>query len=353
MAGSSVRRRVRAADVAAAAGVSTTAVSFVLNGRDAGNISPATRQRVLDAARDLGYRPNHVARSLRRRSTSSIGLVTDAFASSPFGGRLLAAATETANAADHVLLMMDLRHRLDLLDDAIETLELRQVDALVYANMGFTIMETAPRSRVPLVLANCTTDDPDELGVRPDDAGGARAALEHLAGLGHRRVAMLGGHFDPRRPFREAGNVSGPIRWEAFQTAAAERGVEVVHVGEGWDIADGVAAATQVLDVTPGQRPTAVFAVCDRVAVGALLAAARLGLAVPRDLSVIGFDDQEALAECTVPALTTIALPHAEMGETAVRLALAVTRGERPDPGRLLLPCPLVVRESTAPAQAC
>ncbi|MDO5286413.1 MAG: substrate-binding domain-containing protein, partial [Actinomycetia bacterium] len=84
----------------------------------------------------------------------------------------------------------------------------------------------------------------------------------------------------------------------------------------------------------------------------ALLAAARLGLAVPRDLSVIGFDDQEALAECTVPALTTIALPHAEMGETAVRLALAVTRGERPDPGRLLLPCPLVARESTAPAQA-
>ena len=99
MTGSKGRARVRAADVAAAAGVSTTAVSFVLNGRDAGNISSATRDRVLKAAEELDYRPNYVARSLRRNSTSSIGLVTDAFASSPFGGRLLAAATETADTA--------------------------------------------------------------------------------------------------------------------------------------------------------------------------------------------------------------------------------------------------------------
>ena len=157
MTGSKGRARVRAADVAAAAGVSTTAVSFVLNGRDAGNISSATRDRVLKAAEELDYRPNYVARSLRRNSTSSIGLVTDAFASSPFGGRLLAAATETADAADHVLLMMDLGHRTERAAEAIAALESRRVDAIIYATMGFTRLNEPPASRVPLVLANCVT----------------------------------------------------------------------------------------------------------------------------------------------------------------------------------------------------
>ena len=348
MTGSKGRARVRAADVAAAAGVSTTAVSFVLNGRDAGNISSATRDRVLKAAEELDYRPNYVARSLRRNSTSSIGLVTDAFASSPFGGRLLAAATETADAADHVLLMMDLGHRTERAAEAIAALESRRVDAIIYATMGFTRLDEPPASRVPLVLANCVTRGPDRPSVSPDDAGGAAAALRHLADLGHRRVAMLGGHHSPELPEADSGNVSGPIRWRAFRAAAAEAGVEARHAGRGWSIHDGHAAAMRVLDVPPSRRPTALFAVCDRVAAGALLAAARLGASVPEDLSIIGFDDQEALAESLVPPLTTVALPHALMGQTAVELALAVARGERPDPPRRVLSCPLVVRDSTA-----
>ncbi|RRD50232.1 LacI family DNA-binding transcriptional regulator [Arachnia propionica] len=339
------RSRVRAADVAAAAGVSQTAVSFVLNGRDAGNISPVTRQRVLQAAEELGYRPNHVARSLRQRSTSSIGLVTDGVASSPFGGRLLAAATETADAADHVLLVMDLDHRTGRVDDAIADLEHRQVDAVIYATMGFTQLGEAPASRIPLVLANCTSPDPGTSSVSPDDAGGAVAALEHLAGLGHREIVMLGGHHDPTLPEAEAGNVSGPIRWEAFRQAAAERDIAARLHTRGWEINDGHAAALDVLDVPAGERPTALFAVCDRVATGALLAAAKLGLDVPGDLSVIGFDDQETLAERLVPALTTVALPHAAMGEAAVRLALDTSTPAE----QLVLPCPLVIRNSTAP----
>lgn len=339
----SPRSRVRAADVAAAAGVSTTAVSFVLNGRDAGNISATTRARVLKAAEELGYRPNHVARSLRQRSTSSIGLVTDAVASSPFGGRLLAAATETAEVADQVLLMMDLGHHTERVAEAIAALEQRQVDAIIYATMGFTELAEAPGSRIPLVLANCTSPEPGPSSVHPDDAGGAVAALEHLADLGHRDVVMLGSHPDPDSP--SIGNISGPIRWNAFRTTAEARGVRARHLGPGWDIHDGHALALAALEVPPAERPTALFAVCDRVATGALLAAAKLGLDVPGDLSVIGFDDQEALAEHTVPALTTVALPHAAMGEAAVRLAL----GSQDGPEHLVLPCPLVVRGSTAP----
>ena len=339
---------MRAADVAAAAGVSATAVSFVLNGRDAGNISPAARDRVLRAAQELGYRPNRVARSLRRDSTSSIGLVTDAFASSPFGGRLLAAATEAADAADHVLLMMDLGHRTERAAEAVAALEDRRVDAIIYATMGFTQLDEPPASRAPLVLANCVTRRPGPPSVSPDDAGGAVAALHHLADLGHRRVAMLCGHYRPGSAQADSGNVSGPIRRRAFRAAAEETGIEARHAGRGWSIADGHAAAMEVLDAPPSRRPTALFAVCDRVAAGALLAAARLGVSVPEDLSIIGFDDQEALAESLVPPLTTVALPHALMGQTAVELALAAAREERPDPSRRVLSCPLVVRGSTA-----
>ncbi|WP_127843036.1 LacI family DNA-binding transcriptional regulator [Actinomyces wuliandei] len=347
MTGLQDRPRVRAADVAAAAGVSATAVSFVLNGRDVGNIAPATRQRVLQAAEELGYRPNYVARSLRRSTTSSIGLVTDAFASSPFGGRLLAAATETAEAADHVLLMMDLGHRTDQVAEAIAALESRQVDAIIYAAMGFTRLDEVPASRVPLVLANCVARGPGHPSVSPDDAGGATAALRHLADLGHSRVAMLCGHYTPGAEETEVGNVSGPIRWQAFSAAAEEAGVQAHHVGRGWSISDGHAAATQALDAPASRRPTAFFAVCDRVAAGALLAATRLGLTVPEDLSLVGFDDQEALAEKLVPPLTTVALPHARMGEAAVELAVTVARGKQPAQPHQVLPCPLIIRGST------
>ncbi|WP_043508369.1 LacI family DNA-binding transcriptional regulator [Actinomyces timonensis] len=352
MTGNERQPRVRAADVAAAAGVSTTAVSFVLNSRDEGNISPATRERILRAAQELGYRPNHVARSLRRNSTSSIGLVTDAFASSPFGGRLLAAATEAANSAGNALLMMDLGGRVERAAEAIEALESRQVDAIIYATMGFTELDEPPVSRIPLVLANCVTRRPGRPSVSPDDAGGARAALEHLAGLGHTRVAMLGGHFSPGARGDEVGNVSGPIRWRAFKQAADVKGMDARLIGRGWAIDDGYAAAMEALSLPGARRPTALFAVCDRVAAGALLAAARLGIPVPEDLSIIGFDDQEALAESLVPALTTVALPHALMGSTAVAMAMAAARNDSPDPAHRVLECPVVLRGSTAPPRS-
>lgn len=127
----------------------------------------------------------------------------------------------------------------------------------------------------------------------------------------------------------------------------------------GWDIADGYRAASSLLDVPEAERPTAVFAVTDRAATGVLLAAANLGLAVPREVSVIGFDDQESLADTLVPALTTVALPHTGMGELAVSLAVGAASprpgGGRPAPvpatprhARHVLPCDVVVRSSTA-----
>lgn len=342
-------RRVRAADVAAAAGVSQTAVSFAFNDRDAGNLAAATKQRILDAAERLGYQPHHVARSLRSQTTDSLGLLTDAVASSPFGGRLLAAATERAHASGSALLVLDLHSRDDLEEPALRELERRRVDALIYASMGFRILEKRPRTQLPMVLANCTTGSEDELSVYPDDALGAASVLEHLAELGHRRVTMLSGHYDPSLTEGDHGNVSGPLRRDAFLAAAERRGVDASFMETGWEINDGYHAAMRVLDVPAHERPTGIFAITDRSALGAMFAAVRLGLSVPHDLSVVGFDDQEKLAESTVPPMTTVALPHAKMGEEAVSMALTAALGHPIEIRRQALPCELLVRESTAP----
>lgn len=343
------RHRVRAADVAAAAGVSPTAVSFVLNGRDGGNIAPETKKRILETAERLGYEPHHVARSLRSQTTRSIGMVTDEVASSPFGGRMLAAASDRAEGAGHIVLVMDLHSRVDREAEAIHELERRQVDALIYATMGFRILTAMPATRLPLVLLNCTAQRDDELSVFPDDVDGARGALDHLADLGHRRVTMLSGGWDPLGPRDNQGNVSGPIRRDAFVVAAKSRGVDAAVLEPGWRIDEGYRGAMTALDVAPDRRPTALFAITDRVAVGAMLAAARLGLDVPGDVSIIGFDDEERLAEDAVPPLTTMALPHARMGDEAAAMALAAAAGETIDDRRRALPCELLVRESTAP----
>ena len=342
------RRRVRAADVAAAAGVSPTAVSFVLNGRDGGNISPETAKRILETAERLGYEPHHVARSLRSRTTHSIGLFTDAVGS-PFAGRLLAGASEQAISLGHVLLVMDLNGGEAAETRAIRELERRQVDALIYACMGFQVLSRTPVAQLPLILANCTSERADELSVYPDDAYGATHALEHLADLGHRRVVMLSGNWTPLADAKSAGNISGPLRRDAFLAAARRRGVDASYVEAGWQIDSGYHAAMGVLDRPRDQRPTALFAITDRVAVGAMLAAARLGIAVPGDLSIVGFDDQEQMADCTVPPLTTMALPHVRMGEEAVAMAIAAAAGDVVEPRRRALPCELLVRESTAP----
>lgn len=342
------RRRVRAADVAAAAGVSQTAVSFVLNGRDSGNIAPETKKRILETADRLGYEPHHLAKSLRSQTTHSLGLVTDAVATSVFGGRLLAAATERAHASGYALLLMDLLDHDEETAPAIREMERRQVDALVYVTMGFKVLSAVPPAKLPLVLANCTTQRDGELSVYPDDAYGAQQALTHLADLGHQRVTMLTGLWNPMGHGTAAGNISGPIRRKAFLAAAAERRLHASVVEGGWGIDDGYASAMQALQVPEEERPTALFAITDRVALGAVLAAAKLGLSVPADLSVVGFDDEEHLADRCVPPLTTIALPHTQMGETAVAMALDLIEGREIEHRRRALPCELLVRESTA-----
>ncbi|MET7274681.1 LacI family DNA-binding transcriptional regulator [Streptomyces flaveolus] len=333
-------------DVARIAGVSHTAVSFVFNGRAEGNLSPATQERIRQAAAQLGYRPDPLARGLRRRRTAVIGMVTDGIASSPFAGRLLRGAMETAWDSGHLVLTVDSGGDPAKEDAAVAELLDRRVDGIVYAAMSLR------RVRVPeglhrthAVLANCLPEDGSLPAVVPAERAGGRTAARLLLDAGHRRLAVVGGLDD----------IASVERLRGFRDALRVEGVTVPKewvVRTGGEISGGHEGALRLFDSVPAERrPTAVFCYNDRVAAGVLHAATRLGIDVPGELSVVGYDDQEHMAAFLSPPLTTVALPHREMGEAAARLLLeAIDTGRTPPATVRRVAGPMVSRASVGPA---
>ncbi|MEU0369749.1 LacI family DNA-binding transcriptional regulator [Streptomyces sp. NPDC006283] len=332
-------------DVARLAGVSHTAVSFVFNGRAEGNLSAATQQRIRTAAEQLGYRPNAVARGLRRSRTAVIGLVTDHIASSPFAGALLRGAMETAWSSEHLVLTVDSTGDPAKEDAAVAELLDRRVDGIIYAAM------TLRRARLPAgldrtfaVLANCLPQEGSMAAVIPAERAGGRAAARLLLDAGHRRVALVGGLDD----------IASAERLRGFRDALRSAGLLARKdwiVRTGGEISAGYEGALRLLaGVAPGRRPTGIICYNDRVAAGVLHAATSLGIDVPGELSLVGYDDQEHMAEFLNPPLTTIALPHRSMGEWATRLLLdAIGAGSGPPAEVLRLECPVVSRASVGP----
>ncbi|MFT4296654.1 MAG: LacI family DNA-binding transcriptional regulator [Micropruina sp.] len=362
-----MQRKATSKDVADLAGVSRTAVSLVLNGHGEGNIAPEKQALIRAAARTLNYAPHAVAVSLQSRRSSMIGVITDQIATSAHAGMLLRGASDAAVAAGYLLLVIDTQRDPDQEVRAYDVLRNQQVDGLLFAAMS--LRPYAPPSLVPggpAVLANCYDPDDRVPAFVPDEIGGSRAVTNHLIEFGHRDIAMISGSHDA---------VAAELREQGFREAMTAAGLSPrAPMLAGWEIDKGYAAAMQVL-TGPGPLPTAIVCANDRAAVGVMLAAGALGLSVPRDLSVVGYDDDDNVAPYLVPALTTVRLPHREMGEEAMRVVLhAVAEGGgsgRPgepagaepatvesaagpdgDPERVprtLLECPLVVRDSVAP----
>ena len=339
-------RKATSQDVADRAGVSRSAVSFVMNGRADGNIAKDKQLRILDAARELNYTPNAVARSLQSQRTHTIGVVTDSIAGGPFAGKLLQGASSTAFQAGYLLLVLDTQGENVHEDSAFNMLLNRQVDALVFAAMSLRAHNPHPAMRgVPAVLANSFDPAGALRSIIPDEVSGGRASAQILLDAGHRRIAYLSGTGEL---------VATERRTQGFDQAlsAADR-PPVAAIATGWEISDGFAAAMHLLSDDGGhspkrERPTGVVCANDRVAVGVMLASGQLGLRVPEDLSIVGYDDDEPLARTTVPGLTTVALPHRGIGEKAVELLLADLRnGTRNETGgTMLMPCPVVMRGS-------
>lgn len=339
--------RVTMRDVAARARVSVSTVSLVLNGRDGGRVKPAISKRVRRAAEELEYAPNLVARGLRTNQTHTIGLISDRVASTPFAGRMLAGAHDTAWESGRLLLLVDSGGDADVERAAIRTLVQRNVDALIYAPMYHRVVElpTVPDD-LPLVLLDARPADeerPDVAWVVPDEAGGVRAAVTELLEAGHRRIAYCTDAVDVPAVHE---------RMRSFEDTMAAAGVPVdpryIARMPDSNAADGREGAARLLALP--EPPTAIFCFNDRMAMGAYRAARELGLRIPDDISIVGFDDQEHVADGLAPGLTTVALLHYDMGVWAARQVLSLLSGEEPDgPRQRRMPCPLVRRQSVAP----
>lgn len=334
--------RVGIREVAKQAGVSTATVSRILNDRDAGSFPEATRKRVQQTADRLGYRPNMLARGLRSGRTHTVGLLSDMIATTPYASGIVAAAQSVAHDQGWLLFLVNTGGSPAVEADAVRALQAQQVDGIIYASMSYREVDVPEKLPADTVLVNCLARAGDYRTVVPDDYGGARSAVSYLVDAGHRRIAFV--DTDEKDP----DPIASRLRQSAYLDVLTEAGINpdpALQVEGVSDSFGGRAAVDRLLSLPVNQRPTAIFCFNDRMAGGAYIAARRHGMSVPSDVSIIGYDDQALIAAEIDPALTTVGLPHHEMGRIAMELLLGV-REPRSTPRVLELECPLIVRES-------
>jgi LacI family transcriptional regulator len=326
-----VSKRVTINDVAQAAGVSRQTVSRALN--DKGEIDAGTKQRVLDAARELGYRPSRFARGLVRQDTTTIGLVIPDLLN-PFFTEVAAGALEAARARGWHVIVYDTADSVDTERGTLEVVA-SQVDAVV----GYFSLDEAELdghlSGMPAVLIGREHHTPRFSSIRIEGAAGVREAVDHLVAKGHTRIGMLD-HLALSEP---------SVRRTWFADAMSAHGLHPEVAGEVVQSVDGgTEALTGLLAKHPGL--TAVFTFNDIIAIGALRAARRLGRTVPDDLAVVGFDGLQ-LGTVVDPALTSVALDTRRVGALAIEQAGRLLTGSPHLPDEeLQVNAVLVVRES-------
>ncbi|UNX53744.1 LacI family DNA-binding transcriptional regulator [Georgenia sp. TF02-10] len=333
-------------DIAEELGVSVSTVSLVLNDRDRGRVRQDIADRVRARAEELGYVPNLLARGLKTRRSRTIGLVADKVATVPFAGQMLAGAQSAAWEEGYLLMVIDTGGNRELDGPATRALLQRDVEALVIAADYHREVSVPPHPRsVPAVVLDGRPADGDPAdAVVPDDEGGARAATEHLIAAGHRRIGLVniaGGTF-----------VASELRRRGYQDAHTRAGLPLDPSLE-WSVPDPSTPTSFGLARTVLQgpdRPTAVFCFSDQIALAFAQVAATLGIRVPEDLSLVGFDNQHFVADAMLPGLTTVQLPHFAMGEWAARRAIARLHGAADESGVLeRIPCAVVERASVSP----
>jgi alanine racemase len=339
--------RARIADVAREAGVSKTAVSFAFNSPD--RLSPDTAQRIRVIADQLGYTPHPVARMLSQRETLTIGVLTpqalSVIFSNPFFGTFNEGVASAAEESGYALYFISPLH-----GSLARAMGRATVDGVVAIGLSddHPEVEQIRRAGVPIVVVDSPAL-PGHGSVEIDDVGGARAAAEHLIGLGHRDVLVIG--VEPPAPsgaMDPGGVIARRLRGyrEAFGAVGLDIPDERVVVGPA-SIEGGMAALNGAWE--DGLRMTAVLAMSDAMAIGAMRALRDLRLDIPGDVSVVGFDDID-LAQHVDPPLTTVHQPIRRKGEEAVRVLLSVVQRRDDKPEHSRLDTRLIVRGSTGPA---
>jgi LacI family transcriptional regulator len=327
-------------DVADLAGVSRTTVSFVLNNVPDSNIPPATQERVWAAVEELGYRPNWMARGLRRQRTHTIGFISDVIATTPHANYMIQGAQDLAWEHDTLLLLVNIGDSQEMKMAAVNMMLERQVEGIIYATMYHREAHPPQIIReVPTVMLDCYVGDRSLPSVVPDEKLGAYTAVSHLIHKGHRRIGYLQND-DPVD--------AAILRLEGYKSALADNKitfdeslVEAVGDRHGYD---GAMALLNKPD-----RPTALFVFNDRMSMGAYDAIRNLNLKIPHDVAIIGYDNQELIAPALYPALTTMELPHYKMGYWAVEQLLEMINNPDAQPETVVqhkIECPLIIRSS-------
>jgi LacI family transcriptional regulator len=328
-------------ELAARAGVHSSTVSRVVNQDPSLRIAAATRSRIEALLRETGYRPNGVARGLKLRQTLVLAVVIPDI-TNPFFGALFRAIEDGATPAGYQVLLCNTDGHPDRQRTHLDNLIARRVDGVILASS--VLKDPAVRwlrhQRLPYVLVNRFSDEGMDPFVGSDDFAGARLATQHLLGRGHSRIGHLAG---------QLAVSTGVLRQRGFQAAMAEAGLDAgpeLQPEAGFNEEGGQRAMEHLL--TLKEPPTAVFAVTDMVAVGAYGVARRLGLRVPEDLAIAGYNDIP-LASRLVPGLTTVHVPIHEVGSTAATLLLDQIQARHVTPETVLHRPELIVRGSTDP----
>ncbi len=333
-------------DVARLAQVSVATVSRVLNG--SAPVADATRERILDAARELRYSPHGAARSLSSRRTGALGVILPDL-HGEFFSELLRGVDQTAQAQGLHLLVSSSHHDRDGLLSALQAMHGRVDGLLVMApDLDGAALDHALPARLPVVLVSCASVAPRAgaamRAIDVDNEGGAVAMTRHLLALGRRRIAFVAGPPE---------NADARGRLEGFRRALAEAsggagGVEAVEIAGDFSERSGWHAAHALLDADGDREraPTAIFAANDAMAIGALSALRERGREVPGDVAVVGFDDIP-MSRYMHPPLSTVRVDISTLGATATGRLLELLTGPPPDmPARDVLPTTLVVRAS-------
>lgn len=334
-------------DIATKAGVSRATVSYVLN-RDntTVRISDVTRSKVLDAAAELGYRRNELARAVITGKNRMLGFWVMQSNREPVV-RVLAGAMQEADRNEHFIKMIGFDNEMPDARVIDRCIEWRLAGIIAIHAPEATLSRLKPQldeGKIPLVVVDSQRVPDGSTHIRVDDAAGVRSVIEHLASLGHRNITMLSGEATPEDSISQRRE---QIYRETMKRLGFEKHCRVAHGW--WETNRTEAAARALLDTA--ERPTAIACLSDHKAMIAIRVATQMGLAVPRDLSITGFDDL-GVAAITNPALTTVSQPFEEMGRLAVRRLLGSISPDLPAKElqeEEILPSRLIVRESSAP----
>jgi LacI family transcriptional regulator len=328
-------RRATIHDVAAAAGVSVSTVSKAVNGRY--GISAETSRRVMEVVERLGYESSLVASSMRSHRTGVIGVLVADF--EPFSAEILKGVGAALRKSRYDLLAYSGSRQVDNTGWERRSLS-RLSGTLIDGAIMVTPTVVHAQTEIPVVSIDPHTGPADLPSVESDSLGGALQATRHLLELGHRRIGFLAGRPDLR---------SASLREAGYRRALQDAGIafDPALVRSGFFLTALAREPARALLSMP-DRPTAIFAANDLSGIAILQVAAELGIRVPEDLSVIGFDDIPEASQMT-PPLTTIRQPMQRLGTTAVDLLMSLMGGTEPEAMRVQLPTRLVRRATTGP----